>query len=177
MQQVWISVLNAKTLRQIKIQTYNQLIKVDIALEHCQYNHHVPLGKHCDLSMCCCDLSSFCHNLFGRHCDLYNNWHNFSTCIFFSVGTIVYPYSTAIYPVSTTIYLIGTVLYIIPVLQFDAEDKEGNVSTHDSMLSIEPVKHTETYSLRDEHWSIYSDGGDEDKFIPRHEWPNVFFQW
>ena len=41
------------------------------------------------------------------------------------------------------------------------------------MLSIEPIKHTETYSLRDEHWSIYSNGSDEDKFIPRHEWPNV----
>ena len=61
-------------------------------------------------------------------------------------------------------------LYIIPVLQFDAEDEEGNVSTQ---LSVEPIKHTETYSLGDEHWSIYSDGGDEDRFIPRHEWPNV----
>ena len=71
------------------------------------------------------------------------------------------------------IYLIGTALYIIPVLQFDAEYKEGNVSTHDSVLSIEPIEHTETYSLRDEHWSIYSDGGGEDKFIPRCEWPNA----
>ena len=38
---------------------------------------------------------------------------------------------------------------------------------------MEPVKHTETYSLEDEHWSIYSDGGDENKFLPRHKWPNV----
>ena len=71
------------------------------------------------------------------------------------------------------IYLIGSTLYIIPVLQFDAKDEEGNVSTHDSMLSVESIKHTETYSLGDEHWSIYSNGGDEDKFIPRHGWPNV----
>ena len=113
------------------------------------------------------------HDLFGRHHNLYNSWNNFSTCIFFLVGAIVYTYGAMIYPISTTIYLRGTAFYIIPVLQFDAKDEEGNVSTHDSMLSIEPVKHTETYSLEDEHWSIYSDGGDEDKFIPKHEWPNV----
>ena len=41
------------------------------------------------------------------------------------------------------------------------------------MLSVEPVKQSETYSLGDEHWSIYSDGGDKDRFFPRHEWPNV----
>ena len=70
------------------------------------------------------------------------------------------------------IYLIGTALYII-ALQFHAEDQEGNVSTHDSVLPVEPVKHTETYSLQDEHWSINSDGGDEDKFVPRCKWPNV----
>ena len=89
------------------------------------------------------------------------------------VGAVVYTYGTTIDLVSTTIYLIGAALYIIPVLQFDAKDKEGNVSTNNSMLSIEPVKHTETYSLGDEHWSIYNDGGDEDKFIPRRKWPNV----
>ena len=108
--------------------------------------------------MCCCDLSSFCHNLFGRHHNLYNNWHNFSTCVFFSVGA-VYTYSATIYPISAMIYLRGTTFYIVPVLQFDAEDEEGNVSTHNSVLSIEPIKHTET-------WSIYSDENDEDKFIP-----------
>ena len=75
-------------------------------------------------------------------------------------------YSTVIYLFSTVIYLISTTFYIILVLQFDAEDQEGNVSTHDSILPVEPLKHTETYSLEDEHWSIYSDGGDE-------EWPNV----
>ena len=71
------------------------------------------------------------------------------------------------------IYLINAKLYIILVLQFNAEDQEGNVSTHDSVLPVEPVKHTETYSLEDEHWSIYSDGGDEDKFVSRCKWPNV----
>ena len=71
------------------------------------------------------------------------------------------------------IYLIGTTLYIIFVLQFDAKDQEGNISTHDSVLPVEPVKHTETYSLEDKHWSIYSDGQGEDKFVPMHEWPNV----
>ena len=35
MWQVWISVLNAKTLRQIKIWTSNRLSKVDISLVHC----------------------------------------------------------------------------------------------------------------------------------------------
>ena len=97
--------------------------------------------------MCHHDLSGFQHNLFSRCHDLYNNWHNFSTCIFFWVGTVVYTYSATIYLVSAAIYLIGATLYIIPVLQFDAEDEEGNVSTHDSVLSIEPIKHTETYSL------------------------------
>ena len=116
--------------------------------------------------MCHHDLSGFPNNLFGRCHDLYNNRHNFSTCIFFLVGTIVYLYGTAIYLVSAAIYLIGTTLYIIPVLQFNAKDEEGNVSTHDSILSVEPIKHTETYSLRNEHWSIYSYGDDEDKFIP-----------
>ena len=92
---------------------------------------------------------------------------------FLSVGAVIYTYGTAIYLISAVIYLIGDMLYIIPVLQFDAKDEEGNISTHDSMLSVEPVKHTETYSLEDEHWSIYSDGGDEDRFMPRHEWSNV----
>ena len=64
-------------------------------------------------------------------------------------------------------------IYIILVLQFNAEDQEENISTHDSVLPVEPVKHTETYSLEDEHWSIYSNGGDEDKFVPRCKWPNV----
>ena len=82
-------------------------------------------------------------------------------------------YSAILYLCSAMIYLIGAMLYIILVLQFDAEDQEGNVSTHDSVLPVEPVKHTETYSPEDEHWSIYSDGGDVDKFIPRCEWPNV----
>ena len=162
MWQVWISVLNAKTLRQIKIQTSNLLNKVDIAFVHCQYNHYVPLGKHC---VCHHNLSSFCHDLFSRHHNLYNSQHNFSTCIFFSVGAIVYMHGAMIYLVS--------MLYIVPVLQFNAKDEEGNVSTHDSVLSIEPIKHTENYSLWDKHWSIYSDGGDEDKFIPRCEWSNV----
>ena len=74
---------------------------------------------------------------------------------FLLVGAIIYAYGTAIYPISTVIYLIGTKLYIIPVLQFDAKDEEGNVSTHDSVLSVELIKHTETYSLEDEHWSIH----------------------
>ena len=77
---------------------------------------------------------------------------------FLLVGAIIYTYSTAIYLTSAMIYLIGNALYIIPVLQFDAEDEEGNISTHDSVLSVEPVKHTETYSLEDEQWSIYSNG-------------------
>ena len=71
------------------------------------------------------------------------------------------------------ICLIGTTIYIVLVLQFDAEDQDGNVSTQDSILPVEPTKHTETYSLEDEHWSIYYDGGGEEKFIPRHKWPNV----
>ena len=45
--------------------------------------------------------------------------------------------------------------------------------THDSVLPVEPVKHTQTYFLSDKHWSIYSNGGDEDKFVPWYEWPNV----
>ena len=64
-------------------------------------------------------------------------------------------------------------LYIILVLRFDAEDQEGNISTHDSVLPVEPVKHTGTYFPEDEHWSICSDGGNVDKFILRCEWPNV----
>ena len=56
MWQVRISVLNAKTLRQIKIRTSNRLSKVDIALVHCQYNHYMPLGKCCNLFGRCCDL-------------------------------------------------------------------------------------------------------------------------
>ena len=87
--------------------------------------------------------------------------------------TVIYTYGAILYPIPTIIYLIGAMLYIILVLQFDAEDQDGNVSCHDSILAVEPVKHTETYSLDDEHWSIYSDGGDEDKFVPWREWPNV----
>ena len=71
------------------------------------------------------------------------------------------------------IYLISTILYTIFILQFDAEDHKENISTHDSVLLVEPVKHTETYSPEEEHWSIYSDGGDEDRFVPRHDWPNL----
>ena len=48
---------------------------------------------------------------------------------FLSVGTVIYTYGAVIYPISAVIYLIGTALYIIPVLQFTAEDEEGNVST------------------------------------------------
>ena len=172
MWQVQISVLNAETLRQIKIQTSTRLNKVNIALVHCQYNHYVLLGKHCNLSVWCHNLSRVHHDLFGRHCNLFSS-HEVQYMYFLLVGTVIYTYSATIYLISTMIYLIGAVLYIIPVLQFDAEDEEGNVSTHDSMLSVEPVKHTETYSLGDEHWSIYSDGSDEDRFILIREWPNV----
>ena len=50
--QVHISILNAETLRQIKIRTSNKINKFNIALAHCQYNHYIPLGKYCDLSIC-----------------------------------------------------------------------------------------------------------------------------
>ena len=50
-----ISILNAETLRQIKIRISNKINKVDITLVHCQYNHYVPLGKCCNLSTCCCN--------------------------------------------------------------------------------------------------------------------------
>ena len=53
--------------------------------------------------------------------------------------------------ISTVIYLIGATIYIALVLQFNPEEQEGNVSTHDSVLPVEPVKHTKTYSLEDEH--------------------------
>ena len=55
MWQVHISILNAMTLRQIKIRTSNKINKADITLVHCQYNNYVPLGKRCDLSICCHD--------------------------------------------------------------------------------------------------------------------------
>ena len=172
MWQVWIGVLNSETLRQIKIRTSNRLSKVDIALARCQYNHYVPLDKRCNLSVWHCDLSGVHHKLFGRCCDLFKSL-KVQYMYFPLVGAIIYTYSAMIYLISAMIYLIGTTLYIIPVLQFDAKDEEGNVSTHNSMLSVEPIKPTETYSLEDEHWSIYRDGGDEDRFIPRCEWPNV----
>ena len=66
-----VSILNAETLRQIKIRTSNKINKVDIALAHCQYNHYILLGKCHDLSMCHhdlssvhCDRSSWCYNLY-----------------------------------------------------------------------------------------------------------------
>ena len=62
MWQVCISILNAETLRQMKIRTSNKINKVDIALAHCQCNHYIPLGKHHDLSICQCDLSSVHHD-------------------------------------------------------------------------------------------------------------------
>ena len=62
MWQVCISILNAETLRQIKIRTSNKIDKVDIALVHCQYNHYVLLGKRCNLSRCH-------HNESGIHHD------------------------------------------------------------------------------------------------------------
>ena len=82
-------------------------------------------------------------------------------------------YDSILYLLSTVICLIGAVIYIVLVLQFDVADQDGNVSPHDSILPVEPVKQTETYSLEDEHRSITSDGGDEDKFVPRCELPSV----
>ena len=60
-------------------------------------------------------------------------------------------YSAILYLLAAMICLISTAIYSVLVLQFDAEDQDGNVLTHDSVLPVEPFKHTEIYSLEDEH--------------------------
>ena len=51
-------------------------------------------------------------------------------------------------------------------------DENGYITNHNMLLEVTPLKTSVNYKLEEENPDMYTDSKDEERFRPRHEWPD-----